>query len=101
MFRKRTMPDGRPRKSIDRVMGFWLVWTVMVGLAFSEIDWRQTKHLMPLMLTFHLAPARWAASHNAYRVLVGVLMAGLIVWNVSSLCGLAADFDAFDIARGW
>jgi hypothetical protein len=77
--------------------GLWAIWMLLIALAFSLIDWRQTKHLMPLLLPLHLAPARWAASGRTALILVGVLFAGLLVWNVGVLATLADGFDAFPI----
>ncbi len=45
--------------------GLWAVWAVAVAVAFSLIDWRQTKHLMPLMLPLLLGPVRWVLPQPA------------------------------------
>ena len=81
--------------------GLWTVWTLLTIVAFSLIDWRQTKHLMPLMLPLHLAPARYAASGRVALALVGILLAGILLWNLDMLRTLAADFSAFPLTPAW
>ena len=39
--------------------GAWLIWLVATAAAFSFIDWRMTKHLMPMLPALYLAPALW------------------------------------------
>jgi len=77
--------------------GLWAVWMLLIALAFSLIDWRQTKHLMPLLLPLHLAPARWAASGRTALILVSVLFAGLLAWNLGMLAALSGGFDSLPI----
>jgi hypothetical protein len=102
-----------------RWAGLWLLWTVLAAVAFSLVDWRQTKHLMPLLIPLSLAPARWASkkgtvpfSSNENRhsprtvgtlwaILLAVVFAGLIVWNLHVLAALRLDFEAFHITAGW
>jgi hypothetical protein len=81
--------------------GLWVAWILLSAAAFSLIDWRQTKHLMPLLLPAHLAPARWAASGYGALVLVSVVFAGLLLWNVGMVHQLAADFTRFSITPAW
>jgi len=77
--------------------GLWAVWMLLTALAFSLIDWRQTKHLMPLLLPLHMAPARWAVSGRIVMVLVSFLFAGLLAWNLAMLATLSGGFDALPI----
>lgn len=81
--------------------GLWAVWMVLIAIAFSLVDWRQTKHLMPLMLPLHMAPIRWAASDRHRCLIMGVVFAALFVWNLQTLYGLAVDFFAFSITPAW
>jgi len=81
--------------------GLWAIWFLLTAVAFSLIDWRQTKHLMPLMLPLHLAPVRWVASKQNALVLVGIVFAGLLVWNIAMLNALAGNFDTFSITPAW
>ncbi len=77
--------------------GLWAVWTLLTAVAFTLIDWRQTKHLMPLLLPLHLAPARWAASSRTALVLVGMVFAVLLLWNLYMLPLQAIDFQTSPI----
>jgi hypothetical protein len=98
---------GRITRGWRNVPGLWAVWALLIAVAFSLIDWRQTKHLMPLLLPLHLAAARWGALGRAGLVLIGVLFAGLLLWNVAMLRILAADFPMtpdhpyFPITPAW
>jgi hypothetical protein len=81
--------------------GLWTLWALLTAVVFSLIDWRQTKHLLPLLLPLHLAPARWTAMSRGILWGVAVLFAGLLVWNLGMLRLLATDFQAFPITPAW
>jgi len=85
----------------DITVRLWLIWTVLNAVAFSLIDWRQTKHLMPLMLTLHAAPARWAGSQRLRRALVALVLAAVTVWNLFQIYALDQDFSSFKISVIW
>ncbi len=99
--------EAGPGRKDDLTVGrhgvpdLWAIWVVLTAVAFSLIDWRQTKHLMPLLLPSYLAPARWAATSRTVLILVSVLFAGLLVWNLVTLWLLAADFGGFSITPAW
>ncbi|GAG26322.1 unnamed protein product, partial [marine sediment metagenome] len=88
LLQKRYWDPSSPDESRQTV-GLWLVWTLLTAAAFSLVDWRQTKHLMPLMLVFYLAPARWAAHHRSRLWLVAAVFLVLTAWNLWALQGLA------------
>ncbi len=96
-------PDagGKQPRGWREMPGLWALWTLLTGVAFSLIDWRQTKHLMPILLPMHLAPARWAATSRIVLVVVTVLLVGLLLWNFNMLGLLASDFEAFKMAPAW
>ena len=71
------------------------------AVAFTWVDYRQTKHLMPLLLPMCLAPARWAASGRAALAVVTILFAGLLLWNLDTLQLLITNFGAFTITPAW
>ena len=81
--------------------GLWLLWTLVTAAAFSLVDWRQTKHLMPLMVPLSLALAHWAARTRPRLLLTTAVLAGLAVWNLYAIGGLAGNFAAFSITPGW
>jgi len=83
--------------------GLWTVWMLFTAVAFTWVDYRQTKHLMPLMLPLHLAPARWALTRRVLLVAVSILFAWLLLWNLTALRALAADFYSLPITpdRSW
>ena len=91
--------------------GLWAIWFLLTAVAFSLIDWRQTKHLTPLLLPLCVAPARWAvsgrtvppAARDAVLILVGVLFVGLLAWNLGMLATLVDRFEVSPIAPapGW
>lgn len=86
-----------------RMPGLWAIWVLLTAVFFSLIDWRQTKHLMPLLLPFCFASARWAASSRTALILVSVLFTGLLAWNLGTLATLAEGFEAFPVrpAPAW
>jgi len=83
--------------------GWWAVWMLLTALAFTWVDYRQTKHLMPLMLPLHMAPARWAATGRVLLVVVSILFVWLVLWNLTMLRALAVDFGSLPITpeRSW
>ena len=82
-------------------VGLWLTWSALTAIVFSLVDWRMTKHLMPLMITLHLAPFHWATGRRGRLLLVGVLFSGLLVWNCLTIYSLVLDFDAFQVSPAW
>jgi len=81
--------------------GLWGVWMLVTAVTFSLIDWRQTKHLMPLLLPLHLAPACWVgacgeASRRTVLLVVSVLFAGLLIWNLDTLAMVADNFSRIE-----
>jgi hypothetical protein len=81
--------------------GLWILWALLTAVIFSLIDWRQTKHLLPLLLPLHLAPARCTVTGRVLLWVVAVLFVGLLAWNVGTLRLLATDFEAFTITPAW
>lgn len=90
--------EGRLRRSSFML---WAVWTLLVAVAFSVVDWRQTKHLMPLVLVLHLAPIRWAAGRRGRLSLVGIVFLVVLAWNLWTLRSLVMDFESFPITPAW
>jgi len=103
--RKATRPgdgeNGTAAAGWRDTFGLWAVWFVLTAVAFSLIDWRQTKHLMPLLLPLCLAPAALAAADRRTLRLVVAALATVLLWNVVALWRLAGDFAAFTITPAW
>jgi len=104
-FARRTTPKrttiGDPATGWRDTPGLWAVWMLLTAVVFSLVDWRQTKHLMPLLLSMHLAPALWAASHRIALAIVTVALAGLLLWDLEMLRLLVANFRNFSITPAW
>jgi len=81
--------------------GLWLLWALLTATAFSLVDWRQTKHLMPLGIPLSLALGHWAARARLQLLVTAALLAGVTAWNLCAIGGLAGDFAAFPITPGW
>ncbi len=94
---------GQVTRGWRNMPGLWAIWFLLTAVAFSLIDWRQTKHLTPLLLPLCLAPARWAVSGRTVLILVSVLFVGLLAWNLGMLATLADGFGVSPIAPapGW
>ena len=82
-------------------MDLWLVWMTLVAVSFSLVDWRQTKHLMPLLLPLCMVPARWATKSRVGLIVVSLVFVGLLIWNLDMLRVLTTDFASFPITPAW
>ena len=90
----------QPREAFGAT-GLWTSWFLLVAIAFSLIDWRQTKDLMPLLVPLISAPGQWAAVSRTGLLIVSLALAGLAVWNFQALRLLAGDFASFAITPAW
>ena len=81
--------------------GLWAVWAVMIFVAFSLIDWRQTKHVMPILLPLCMAPPLLAATGRKALLAVGLLLGAVLLWNGYTLQALAIDFSTLQPAPDW
>jgi len=92
-----------PERPTRRTPLPWLLlgWIVVTVVAFSVIDWRMTKHLMPMVIALHvlLAPARHAPR---WRVAAAALTCfWLVAWNLPAVIGLVRDFAGFVVSPAW
>jgi hypothetical protein len=97
LFRSPTAHKGR--RTPDR--GLWLCWIGLVAVVFSVIDWRMTKHLVPIVLPLFLVlvPERHATS---WRVAgVAVIFIGLIAWNTWAVSDLVVNFGSLRPSPDW
>lgn len=92
---------GKLGRASGRSIGLWLIWSALTAIVFSLVDWRMTKHLMPLLLPLHLAPVAWASTKAGRTRLLAVLFAAILVWNVWTIRALVVDFGAFPITPQW
>lgn len=93
--------DGLRRGRDRDLLGPWAVWMLMTSLAYTAVDWRQTKHLMPLLLPLFLAPARWASyDRRALRAAAAGLLF-LLLWNLEATRRLCLDFAGFAVTPDW
>lgn len=79
----------------------WIIWTFLLATAFTLVDWRQTKHLCPLLLPLVMAPAAWAGASRTARFIVVACLSALLLWNLSTISALAADFHSFHVSPDW
>jgi hypothetical protein len=89
------------REKTRSSLSLWLTWSVLTAIVFSMVDWRMTKHLMPLMLPLHLAPVEWATEHKRRLYLVGIVLLGILAWNCVTVYSLVADFEGFHVSPQW
>lgn len=93
---------GAPDRSSDRAVTCMLLgWAVMTMAVFSVVDWRMTRHLMPVVIAAHLllVPGRQAPW---WRVAAAALTClWLVAWNARALLGLTRDFAGFVVLPGW
>jgi hypothetical protein len=81
--------------------GFWFLWTGVIALVFSIVDWRQTKHLCIMTLPLFLAPARAANRTRFLCLLIGIVFALLIAWNLKTISALSIDFETLKKFPEW
>ena len=99
-WQRRKTPEGLPA-TVREILPVWICWMALLSIAFTLIDWRQTKHLCPLLLPLAMAPAAWAGTGRAARLAVAACMAVLLLWNLGTLRALAADFAGFHVSPAW
>lgn len=80
--------------------GLWLVWSIGLAIAFSIVDWRQTKHLAPLCIPLFLG---LGAVSNKQKVagIVGLLLLAMFLWNLTVLSAMNADFQVLIKKPEW
>jgi hypothetical protein len=97
VVRSRVQPLARPARSRE----LWLFYVLITAVAFTVIDWRMTKHLVPILLPLHLALAPDRAAPN-WRIAIPVMTAlTILVYNAVVLVDLTRDFDRFPISPAW
>lgn len=79
----------------------WRAWAAMTAVVFTAVDWRQTKHLTPLLLPLTLAPAAWAATGRRALAVVALALLALLAWNVREAATLARGFPAYPVTPAW
>jgi hypothetical protein len=82
------------------MVGLWAIWALMIAVAFSVIDWRQTKHLAPLVLPLTLAIS-CAGRSRVTRLAFGLALCALLAWDVRVLWLLAKDFNSLPAVPEW
>jgi hypothetical protein len=80
--------------------GLWLLLAIALATAFSIIDWRQSKHLAPLVLPLILALARLGHSSPARR-LVTLLLVAVVAINLYAVVQLTRDFTSLPAMPEW
>jgi len=98
---------GRQTPPLQQTTLPWVIWAVATALAYTIIDWRMTKHLMPLLLPLHLAPALWAGRAAVNRYAVQAVFVALMAWNLYTLHSMSddpesdKDFKSLQISPSW
>lgn len=79
----------------------WLLFVLATAVLYSVVDWRMTKHLMPLVLVAHMAlvPQRGDA-RPWWRFVAGVLVVQ-VFWNGEQLVTLIDSFEAIRVTPAW
>jgi hypothetical protein len=88
-------------KTLTVKTGAWLFWCLGMAIAFSFVDWRMTKHLMPLLIPFHLAPALWSLKGRANCLIVFFVFLVLVILNSWDIYSLHSSFTGFSISPSW
>jgi hypothetical protein len=88
-------------QNMPRPSGAWLLWLAITPAAFSWVDWRMTKHLMPSLPALYLAPALWVGRRPTWASAVLVLYGWLIAYQVYWVAEIAHDFGSFSVIPAW
>jgi hypothetical protein len=88
-------------ENVPAPTGAWLIWLLSTALAFSWIDWRQTKHLMPILPALYLAPSLWLGKRSQYVFIVICLYSTLVIYNFYYVAQLSWDFAALKATPIW
>lgn len=91
----------RGRRRAGAFRGLWLVWTLVTGVAFTVVDWRMTKHLVPMLLPLHLGLTPASGMPRWRTVLSVAVLGGVVLWNVNALVSLTRNFASFAVTPGW
>ena len=95
-------PTGAARVGWRSLPGFLATWAVLASVAFSLVDWRQTKHLAEIMmLSIVIAPALAMGSGRRFRRFLIVVFLAVLCLNVLGLHDLARDFDSLVKRPEW
>jgi hypothetical protein len=97
--RSPTADDARSAWMSD--VGIWALWAAVAAVAFSVIDWKQTKHLTTLLLPMTLAPAVAVARGVLPRPVAAIVLAIVIALNVWTIAALAGDFESLVKVPEW
>ena len=73
----------------------------MTAVGFSWVDWRQTKHLEPVLLAIYLAIACYAARGRRPRWIASFVLPLTAIIGLVMIGMLARDFASLPIAPGW
>jgi hypothetical protein len=101
LWKDRTSGMSDFGKEWQSTTGFWLLWTTFIALVFSVVDWRQTKHLCIMTLPLFLAPARAAEQSKVSRLLIVIVFALLIAWDLKTIAALSVDFQSVQKFPEW
>jgi hypothetical protein len=92
---------GRAARTLEPSRGTWLLWIAVTAIAFTIVDWRMTKHLIPLLLPLLIASAPLRGA-GFWRRLVPVYALGFaLLLNVPELSRLVGDFVSFVVTPAW
>jgi hypothetical protein len=98
-----TTTNGRftSKLNVPQPTGAWLLWLAITAIAFSWVDWRMTKHLMPILPALYLAPALWVGRRSNSASVVLVLYGWLVIFNGYWVERIASNFWSFPVTPGW
>jgi hypothetical protein len=86
-------------------LGLVTAWVAVGALAFTAMDWRQTKHLCLLVPAFTLLLARLfvAVSSRGPNAVVAfrVALSASLLWNAWWIVRLSRDFSSFTMSTIW
>jgi len=82
-------------------VGLCAIWTIILATLFMWTDWRQTKHVTPLLLLPPLMLARFTAEHRRWLIPVLILLLSVLAIDLDLLRHAAEHFDTIPITPAW
>lgn len=80
----------------------WTFWFLIGAVLFSVVDWRQTKHLMLIVLPLVIAMITFISKQNRIaRSGLVIVLVYVVLRNLHMILRLANDFSVIEPSAGW
>jgi hypothetical protein len=81
--------------------GLWVLWMLLTAVVFTVVDWRMTKHLVPILFPIHLGLVPTAGARPWRTTVPTLTLLFLVAYNAWVLASLMQDFAGFRVTPDW